>query len=285
MASYGFAICTVMRTFTMDVEKHADAIDPMNVDTAYLWLIVIALSFVTIGLSGMLPLYEILDPMTNVTPDQQFTDKLRKLHFLFFFFIIGLAHGTVALVQTNLYQNSFLPFWAGLKLRVCYNQDTGLTESCPANFLGIPCMWLVYHEPFLMAFELLIVTILGYRCWLPPFKFVGCPCAPFEVDSSDPVSIFLNAAGSHTGSYDKMKWLLSTNMSQKYVSMSDDLVKEIFTGAISVADAKAKQTAIGLGHLENHHVIHADHPHFHGPTTTTGTAEVEVQVLSASKVA
>jgi len=285
VASYGFAFCTVMRPFTMDLEKHADAIDPMNVDTAYVWLICVALSLMTTGMSGMLPLYEVLDPMSNPTPDQQFTDKLRKLHFMVFFGVIGLAHGTIALVQTNVYQNTFLPFWAGLKTRKCYNQDTGLTESCPANFMGIPCLWLVYHEPFLMGFELLIVTILGYRCWLPPFKFAGCPSAPFEVDTSNPVSIFLNAADSHTGSYDKMKWLLSSRMSENYVSMSDDLVKEIFTGAISVADAKAKQTAIGVGLLENHHETHAGHQHFLGPTTTTGTADVEVKVMSAEKVA
>ena len=260
-----------MRPFTMDINKHADALDPLAPDTAYLWLLCIALFLMSLGMSGMLALYEIVDPLANPTPDQQFTDKLRKLHFVFFFFIIGLGHGTIALISSNLYPDTFEPFWAGLKMKWCYNSDSMTITHCPITFDGIPCLWMIYYEPIFLAIELVIVTILGYRCWLPPFKFQGCPCAPFEVDTSDPMSVFLNAADMHTGSYEKMQQLLSTQMSENYVSMSDDLVKDIFTGAISVKDAKAKQTEIVKS----------------APTSTTssGTADVEVKVLSASKVA
>ena len=138
----------------------------------------------------------------------------------------------------------------------------------PQDFDGIPCLWFIYYEPIFLCFELFIVALLGYRAWLPPFKWQGCPCAPFEVDSSDPTSVFLNCADMNTGSYEKVEALLASQMSTNYVSMSDEMVKEIFNGSITVAEAKVKQTAIVAA-----------------AATSSTTGDIEVQVLSAEKVA
>ena len=89
----------------------------------------------------------------------------------------------------------------------------------------MPCLWMVRHQPIFISFELLIITIIGHRVWLPPFHWrLGATEA-----SDKPANLLIQSANLSTGSLDKVEKLMMAGGKDR-VAMSDEQITELFHG-------------------------------------------------------
>ena len=112
----------------------------------------------------------------------------------------------------------------------------------------MPCLWMVRHQPIFISFELLIITIIGHRVWLPPFHWrLGATEA-----SDKPANLLIQSANLSTGSLDKVEKLMMGG--KDGIALSDQAITELFHGLRTLEEVAPYPAST--------------HPHSTSPTLT-----------------
>jgi len=205
---YSAAAVLVLRVLLHALGVHSPlqngATSPWHAANQYLTICGLLMTF--LALSCKMPLDKLIEPLILTSPRGRMSEKMRQITFHIIFTVNGSLHRVIALII--------------ISVKPVAGDERG-------------CLWWMHHENLVVAFELLVVAVIGHRAWCPPFVW-GLQSRLGEPNFDRIMDAF---AESHEAT---MKEVANAG---KFLTLSDDLIKDVVAKEKTPKEAYAANRA------------------------------------------